>query len=228
MSAPKSSTLEIPIAARWKISKEKLLAKCKNESETIFSEGVVIEELSGVKYHIAIACGKTKDITKIGVFLLILMEQQLNIDVSYKFSIPSTYKLINKAGEMKKEKSHTNIFSSIATIEELFDPTNNFIVHDYLTVTMEAIINVEFAAASNGQQPQCCKLGSKLWEREDKDFVIYVEGKEIKLHKNVINAESVVFETMIQSGMQESKENNVNIIDFDFTTVESAVKFCYG
>uniref|UniRef100_A0AC34G810 BTB domain-containing protein n=1 Tax=Panagrolaimus sp. ES5 TaxID=591445 RepID=A0AC34G810_9BILA len=33
---------------------------------------------------------------------------------------------------------------------------------------------------------------------------------------------------MIQSGMQESKENKVIITDFDFTTVESAVKFCYG
>uniref|UniRef100_A0A914YEM0 BTB domain-containing protein n=1 Tax=Panagrolaimus superbus TaxID=310955 RepID=A0A914YEM0_9BILA len=33
---------------------------------------------------------------------------------------------------------------------------------------------------------------------------------------------------MIESGMQESKESKVTIIDFNFETVEKAVKFCYG
>uniref|UniRef100_A0AC34FZT3 Uncharacterized protein n=1 Tax=Panagrolaimus sp. ES5 TaxID=591445 RepID=A0AC34FZT3_9BILA len=125
MSALKSSTLEIPIAARWKISKENLLAECKKKSSPIVSDGFVIKELFGVKYHIGITCGKTKDITEIGVCLIILMEQQLNIDVSYKFSIPSTNKFIDKGDELKKEKSLT-YGSTIGTIEELFDPTNNF------------------------------------------------------------------------------------------------------
>uniref|UniRef100_A0AC34FZE6 BTB domain-containing protein n=1 Tax=Panagrolaimus sp. ES5 TaxID=591445 RepID=A0AC34FZE6_9BILA len=63
-----------------------------------------------------------------------------------------------------------------------------------------------------------------ICERGDKDFVIVVGDKELKLHKNVINAESSVFETMIQSGLQELKKNKVTITDFDFITVESAVK----
>uniref|UniRef100_A0AC34FX03 BTB domain-containing protein n=1 Tax=Panagrolaimus sp. ES5 TaxID=591445 RepID=A0AC34FX03_9BILA len=228
MSTSKISTLGFPIAARWKISKEKILTENQKEKWIIFSETVDADGLPGVTYEIVISCNSKNEI-KLRLYIELL--EKLNINVSCKFLITSANKLCDDTvDEAKDDKNHVYC-SRVATIEELFDPANSFFVNDYLTVTMEAIISVQkevINANSNDQQPKCCKLGSKLWESDDKDFVIVVEGKEIELHKNVLSAESPVFKRMIQSGMQESKENKVTIIDFDFKTVESAVKYCYG
>uniref|UniRef100_A0A914QN91 BTB domain-containing protein n=1 Tax=Panagrolaimus davidi TaxID=227884 RepID=A0A914QN91_9BILA len=99
---------------------------------------------------------------------------------------------------------------------------------------MEAILTVQKEVSGNSlsgpeMSKTCkCKLGLKLWDQDDKDFTFMVEEKEIQVHKNVISAESSVFDRMIKSGLQESKETKVAIIDFDFKTVEAGLKFCYG
>uniref|UniRef100_A0A914Y4B4 BTB domain-containing protein n=1 Tax=Panagrolaimus superbus TaxID=310955 RepID=A0A914Y4B4_9BILA len=223
MLASQNSTFEIPILCRWKISKEKLLAIRGNEDSAIFSDFFVIEGIPNVKYRIGIThfCKENKSALCFG--LINSKEQSnININVSYKFSIPTADNIFGEKDELKTEDVHA-YRTYIGTPDELFDPANNFIVNDYLTFVMEAILTVpKVKNVSNIQQSKCCKLGSKLWERDDKDFVIIVDGKEIKLHKCVISAESLVFERMIESGMQESKESKVTIIDFNFETVEKA------
>uniref|UniRef100_A0AC34G8P8 BTB domain-containing protein n=1 Tax=Panagrolaimus sp. ES5 TaxID=591445 RepID=A0AC34G8P8_9BILA len=64
-------------------------------------------------------------------------------------------------------------------------------------------------------------------ERNSLDFTIVVDKKEIKVHKNVFAAQSPVFYAMFNSGMKETIENKVEIIDFSLKTVEKAVELCY-
>uniref|UniRef100_A0AC35FIT1 BTB domain-containing protein n=1 Tax=Panagrolaimus sp. PS1159 TaxID=55785 RepID=A0AC35FIT1_9BILA len=73
----------------------------------------------------------------------------------------------------------------------------------------------------------------KLWERKEKDFEIIVAfgknyEKTVKIHKELLIAQSEYFEGMFRSGMKETITNTLKIVDFDFKTVNSAVQFFYG
>uniref|UniRef100_A0AC34QUI5 BTB domain-containing protein n=1 Tax=Panagrolaimus sp. JU765 TaxID=591449 RepID=A0AC34QUI5_9BILA len=60
-----------------------------------------------------------------------------------------------------------------------------------------------------------------------KDFTIQVENKEIKVHKNVIAIASPVFSAMLEPHTKEFKEGKVEIIDFDYPTVNAGVELIY-
>uniref|UniRef100_A0A914QB87 BTB domain-containing protein n=1 Tax=Panagrolaimus davidi TaxID=227884 RepID=A0A914QB87_9BILA len=68
---------------------------------------------------------------------------------------------------------------------------------------------------------------SNLWNRDDKKFVFVVDGKEIKVHKVVVETKSPAWKEMIQSRLKKSEDGKIAIDDFDFQTVETALKFCY-
>uniref|UniRef100_A0AC34QB47 BTB domain-containing protein n=2 Tax=Panagrolaimus sp. JU765 TaxID=591449 RepID=A0AC34QB47_9BILA len=61
-----------------------------------------------------------------------------------------------------------------------------------------------------------------------KDFTICVEKKEIKVHKCVLSAASLVFDAMLQPHCKEFQENMVEITDFDVQTVKAGVELMYG
>uniref|UniRef100_A0A914QSJ4 BTB domain-containing protein n=1 Tax=Panagrolaimus davidi TaxID=227884 RepID=A0A914QSJ4_9BILA len=68
---------------------------------------------------------------------------------------------------------------------------------------------------------------SNLWNRDDKKFAFVVDGKEIKVHRVVVETKSPKWKEMIQSRLKESEDGKIAIDDFDFETVETALKFCY-
>uniref|UniRef100_A0A914Q627 BTB domain-containing protein n=1 Tax=Panagrolaimus davidi TaxID=227884 RepID=A0A914Q627_9BILA len=233
MSCTKISTTEVPISVRWKIPKEKLLNESKKEEWQIKSEDYSIQGLPGFSYYIAIAQYKMP--RKFGIYARIQTREEFNTDVSLKISIPSENLVFTNTG-IKTRTKHVH-FSFIN--DELFDPTRNFIVNDSMIITMEAIITVQMdewqqllfkidSAVLVSEESQFCKLGLRLWDRDDKDFAFIVNGKDIQIHKLSVSTESSVFDRMIKSGLIESEENKVTIIDFDYETVEIALKFCYG
>uniref|UniRef100_A0A914R6X3 BTB domain-containing protein n=1 Tax=Panagrolaimus davidi TaxID=227884 RepID=A0A914R6X3_9BILA len=223
MSCSKISTTEVPISVTWKIPKRELRQKYELQSEEFN-----VEEFPGVSYYMTFLHAKKS----FGVFLCISMKEKMDMNVSYKISISSS----NCVHEIfEKEFKSGHVYGMIIEDScELFDPANNFFVNDSMIITMEAILTVQKEVPDNSvpdseMSKTCeCKLGLKLWDRDDKDFTFMVEEKEIQVHKNVISAESSVFDRMIKSGLQESKESKVAIIDFDFEIVESGLKFCYG
>uniref|UniRef100_A0AC34G815 BTB domain-containing protein n=1 Tax=Panagrolaimus sp. ES5 TaxID=591445 RepID=A0AC34G815_9BILA len=106
------------------------------------------------------------------------------------------------------------------------DLEKNIFVDGKMIIKVEGVLKVERSKIQkltweNGD------LGDCLWERNDKDFVILVEGKEIQVHKLILASRSPVFEKMFATKMKESAENKVEIIDFSFTVVEAAIFMCY-
>uniref|UniRef100_A0A914PY54 BTB domain-containing protein n=1 Tax=Panagrolaimus davidi TaxID=227884 RepID=A0A914PY54_9BILA len=235
MSCSKISTIEVPISVTWKILKEKLLnAKIKGKQlYKLRSEEFNVEEFPGLSYYMVFVYEKetTKAKQFFGVLLWIKMKEKVDMNVSYKISIYSSNCVHeNIEGGFESAHAYGILFENY---RELFDPAKNFFVNDTLIITMEAILTVQKEVSGNSvpdseMSKTCeCKLGLKLWDRDDKDFTFMVEEKEIQVHKNVICAESSVFDRMIKSGLQESKESKVAIIDFDFEIVEAGLKFCY-
>uniref|UniRef100_A0AC34RED8 BTB domain-containing protein n=1 Tax=Panagrolaimus sp. JU765 TaxID=591449 RepID=A0AC34RED8_9BILA len=63
-----------------------------------------------------------------------------------------------------------------------------------------------------------------LNDEKFKDFTIYVDDDEIKVHKSILAVASPVFAAMFES---HTKEGRVDIDDFDFETVKVAVDVMY-
>uniref|UniRef100_A0AC34G5N3 BTB domain-containing protein n=1 Tax=Panagrolaimus sp. ES5 TaxID=591445 RepID=A0AC34G5N3_9BILA len=99
-----------------------------------------------------------------------------------------------------------------------------FIANENLTVKVKGIFKIENPTPSMGTVENF----RGLWNTGFKDFSIIIEKKEIKVHKNILAHHSLVFNVMFNSGMKESIENKLEIIDFSFGIVEKTVKLCYG
>uniref|UniRef100_A0A914QTE1 BTB domain-containing protein n=1 Tax=Panagrolaimus davidi TaxID=227884 RepID=A0A914QTE1_9BILA len=200
MSCSKISTIEAPISVRWKIPKQKLLNESKKEEWRIKSEEFSVKEISGVSYHVGIDSFFSQNYNGKCVFLTLVlkMENELKMNVNYKLCVP-TANYNGTSSEFKNEKEHF-CTTFIGKIDELFDPTRNFIVNDSMIITMEAIITVQ----------------------------MNLSRSVVLDHKLIVSTESSVFNQMIKSRLQESKENKVTITDFDYEIVETAMKFCYG
>uniref|UniRef100_A0AC35GXH7 BTB domain-containing protein n=1 Tax=Panagrolaimus sp. PS1159 TaxID=55785 RepID=A0AC35GXH7_9BILA len=231
MSFSKLSITEVPISVRWKIPNEKLLAESQKEEEWfIESEKFSFKELPSVSYSIKITSKMHEDRRLLVLFLILKMENQLNMNVSYKLSIP-TANYVGINAEEKDEGMHV-YGTYIGEANEIFDLTRNYIVNDCMIITMKATLSVEKAktngAGADAVVSKCCDLGSRLWDQDGKDFAFCVKEKEIMVHKFVLCAKSPVFARMIECGMKESIEGKVIIIDFDYKTVEAAINFCYG
>uniref|UniRef100_A0AC34FDF9 BTB domain-containing protein n=1 Tax=Panagrolaimus sp. ES5 TaxID=591445 RepID=A0AC34FDF9_9BILA len=109
------------------------------------------------------------------------------------------------------------------------DSKNKFIVDGKLTIKIHGIFKFElFQVPSVEQRWKGGNLGDELWkEDKSKDFTIIVEKNEIKVHKLVVGARSDVFTRMFDSKMKESLENKVELTDFSFEVVETAIKLVY-
>ena len=78
--------------------------------------------------------------------------------------------------------------------------------------------------------PSCdlgIQLGSALHEDPFADFTLVVGDKELKAHKVVLAVRSPVFKRMIESPMQENRENRVEITDFDPKVVQELLTYIY-
>lgn len=67
-----------------------------------------------------------------------------------------------------------------------------------------------------------------LWKTKDSaDFIIEAEGKEFKVHKEVLSVQSPVFAAAFNAGMEECQSSRLSIIDFSSDSVEEFLKYFY-
>uniref|UniRef100_A0AC34FQ88 BTB domain-containing protein n=1 Tax=Panagrolaimus sp. ES5 TaxID=591445 RepID=A0AC34FQ88_9BILA len=222
-----STQIEIPILMRWKISKEEIQIRLQKRS--ILGKIVKLEEVAGILYGIMI---NKNEKNQIYVYLGFSMKESTTINADFEISIvPSNnFEFIDK---FTFKENNQKMGEVLCTYDELFDPANNYFIDGYIYFTLEGILSVErkqqkeVSFESQIKNPN--NLGELLWNRDDKDFdIITADKKVVNVHKLVIAAKSPVFDKMIQSGLRESKENQVLIADFDFEIVEIAIKYCYG
>lgn len=85
--------------------------------------------------------------------------------------------------------------------------------------------------AASAQLPECRlsqDLGQLLSGGKFSDVVIIVDGREIRAHKSILAARSVVFAAMFEHDMEENKRNRVEITDLDYDVVSKMVQFIYS
>uniref|UniRef100_A0AC34GN50 BTB domain-containing protein n=1 Tax=Panagrolaimus sp. ES5 TaxID=591445 RepID=A0AC34GN50_9BILA len=230
------SIVHIPVSIRWKLLFSELLLECQVEKWSIMSEIFTIEKYPNLHYSLEISQGMIPDSPdRIGLGLFISIGDHPAVNANFKLSIPSANVSYQIEKVLKYDDTVRFAGKNICTYQDFFDPKNNYFVNDAVIFQMEGLLSVELreplhppSSAIPRSEP-CCRLGSKLWDSDDdKDFIFMVDGKEIHAHKLIIGTESPVFKRMIHSGLKESKENKVIITDFDYQTVEIAIKYCYG
>lgn len=70
-------------------------------------------------------------------------------------------------------------------------------------------------------------LGHLLEDGKYSDVVLSVQGREIRAHKVILAARSVVFASMFEHDMEERNKNLVEIADLDYETMRETVWFMY-
>uniref|UniRef100_A0A914QYX6 BTB domain-containing protein n=1 Tax=Panagrolaimus davidi TaxID=227884 RepID=A0A914QYX6_9BILA len=116
--------------------------------------------------------------------------------------------------------------------KSLFDPEKKYFVDGKLTLKVRGMCKYETNDSEviiEEQKWEGNELGDGLWEKDDyKDFTISVDRKNIKVHKNILGTRSNVFHAMFESKMKKSIKNKVEIKDFSFEIVETALKLIYN
>jgi hypothetical protein len=128
----------------------------------------------------------------------------------------------------------------ICTKDDLFNPEKKFIADENLVVEMRGMLLVDssshfkdlYAGDYDSDEEASLSLADYLWKSDDKNFEIVVGKKDatmrrIYIHKCVLSSRSKVFERMIKTNMKENRDGRVFIEDFDWDTVEAAVKYLY-
>uniref|UniRef100_A0AC34FH56 BTB domain-containing protein n=1 Tax=Panagrolaimus sp. ES5 TaxID=591445 RepID=A0AC34FH56_9BILA len=113
-------------------------------------------------------------------------------------------------------------YRAVFPINNFIGPKNKFFVKDILKISFSGTL-----VTALSEDLYSRRMGKMLWEDVHKDFALIVEKKKIMVHKLIFRQFSPIFYRIFDSKMKESIENQVEIPDFDFKTVEAIVKLCY-
>uniref|UniRef100_A0AC35GSB7 BTB domain-containing protein n=1 Tax=Panagrolaimus sp. PS1159 TaxID=55785 RepID=A0AC35GSB7_9BILA len=112
------------------------------------------------------------------------------------------------------------------TREDLFKVENQYIVDGYMNLQINGTIQSQkYVTAIDTFKPN--DLAESLWNSDNKDFKIIVDGKAIMAHKCILAHRSKYFAALFNSEMTEYKENKTSIIGFPYSIVETVIKACY-
>uniref|UniRef100_A0A914QB91 BTB domain-containing protein n=1 Tax=Panagrolaimus davidi TaxID=227884 RepID=A0A914QB91_9BILA len=134
----------------------------------------------------------------------------------------------------------------ICSLDDILDPNKNFMSQlKSVTIWVKATLTIFNANDLLTKKIKIDSLGPKLWENENgKDAKIVVDGKEIKVHKSVLQTRSTMLKNLIDfevktepetkkmRGMptltpENSSSDLILINNYGFNIVEKAVMFCY-
>uniref|UniRef100_A0A914YFE0 BTB domain-containing protein n=1 Tax=Panagrolaimus superbus TaxID=310955 RepID=A0A914YFE0_9BILA len=210
-----------PISMQWKI-KEEILKESQNEY--LYSKPIKVASFSGVEYYFLIFPNEIEDgkPPQTFLYLKIKMGNEKKIEAVCDFSVDSAN--LNVGFECVFEKSG-GWGKSLCLTDDLFDPLKGFIVDGYLTINFNGILLIEKNECSAIEKNQ---MTTSFQNNQNQDFTIIIGEKEIKVHKQVLMDASPVLAAMLESGLKESTENKMTVLDFSFEIVEAAIKLCYN
>uniref|UniRef100_A0AC34FKP5 BTB domain-containing protein n=1 Tax=Panagrolaimus sp. ES5 TaxID=591445 RepID=A0AC34FKP5_9BILA len=208
--------MECEITADWSIDKKALH---EVEVDGYFDSPLIQTIIPGVECVISMFPNDDNDDVS-NVNCRLYVETDTSIDANFTFSIPSANFSETCVCKFVNSEDGDNVF--ICSRASLFDSKNKYFQNGKLTFQLRGTF--KFNLVEDIKQGS---LGQKLWEKDDKDFTIQVEDKEIKAHKFILRQFSPFFEAMFNSGMKEARESKVKFEEFSFDVVEMAIKFCY-
>uniref|UniRef100_A0A914QJW8 BTB domain-containing protein n=1 Tax=Panagrolaimus davidi TaxID=227884 RepID=A0A914QJW8_9BILA len=231
MSCSKLSTTEkFPVSVRMKIPKEKLLIENQKDEWQILSEDYFIQGLPAFSYFVGIRCETFENNERFNGRCLFLLlgfkkENKFKMKFSCKVTLPASNNGYTWNVDHKIERPNCAMRIPGLDTESLFDPTMKWFVNDIFVFMVEATFTVERekcnGAIHKNEISKCCECGLslKLWDRNDKDFAFVVDGKEIKVHKLVVETKSPEWKQMIQKKLSDSSDAaRIAITDFDYET----------
>uniref|UniRef100_A0A914PUC8 BTB domain-containing protein n=1 Tax=Panagrolaimus davidi TaxID=227884 RepID=A0A914PUC8_9BILA len=225
------------IKMKWRI-KEDALKKAINKSNTTIKESPHFKapKILGVEYYLSLQIDED-DPNEINLILYLGFEMASKIDATFTLSVKSaSYKervedIYDTTGGWGR---------TLCNRDELFDPEKKFFVNEIMEIELEGTLK---SLGIKRKAPESSSLADILWENEEgKDVTIAVNGQELKvrnniicsivdcliqIHKWILCGKSPVFKAELNSGMNEARENRIEIHDFKFETVEIAIKHCY-
>uniref|UniRef100_A0A914QFJ4 BTB domain-containing protein n=1 Tax=Panagrolaimus davidi TaxID=227884 RepID=A0A914QFJ4_9BILA len=212
------------------IAPRPLIAKILNEESykgRLRSKCINIAKFNNAKYHLQIRPSVIRESgieAQTELFLYVEMGDETKIEAAFDISIDSAN--YNHGNNFVYEKAYGR-GTSLCSTADLLDPSKRFIDNGYLTINLNGILMKQKKQFITLNYKRC--LAPKCFSKNgDKDFLIIVNDKEVQVHKKLIINVSPVFAGIFQSGMKESIENKIVIIDFPFKIVEAAIKLLYG
>uniref|UniRef100_A0A914PUR9 BTB domain-containing protein n=1 Tax=Panagrolaimus davidi TaxID=227884 RepID=A0A914PUR9_9BILA len=219
---PKLST---PISFQWKIREADLKEIINEESYKGRLCSMRINAFHNAKYYLIINPSKIRqgvNEAQTWLYLFVEMDDETKIEATIDFFIDSALLYCCFKHVFEKSGGWGTCLCSTA---DLFDPSKGFINDGYLTVNLNGILMK--------QKKQFIKINYKrsLAPKSfngDKDFLIIVDDNEVLVHKQLLINVSPVLAGMFESGMKESIEGKMVIVDFPFKIVEAAIKLLNG
>uniref|UniRef100_A0A914Z8L9 BTB domain-containing protein n=1 Tax=Panagrolaimus superbus TaxID=310955 RepID=A0A914Z8L9_9BILA len=217
--------IKSPFIYAWKIPESQIQRLQSSVNGFVTSDVFHVFNLSGVKYFFEFyPNGRNENREKAEIFLYFDPGKDRRIEVFFKVSIESADISI-KCSQVFEAFERKGIICR--KTKHLFNSEKKFFIDGFLVIKIEGTLKVKKDAASENRIFDNGKLN--LWEQKNnnKNFIIVVGGKEIEVHKNVLASESIIFGNYFASITADSVFHKVEITDYPYHIVETAVKFCY-
>uniref|UniRef100_A0AC34G0V1 BTB domain-containing protein n=1 Tax=Panagrolaimus sp. ES5 TaxID=591445 RepID=A0AC34G0V1_9BILA len=227
-----SKKITCPFAINWVIPRS-TLEEMTQHDEFLVTPIYDASNIPGIGYQILLHPSRLlcNNIKAVSFFFLVAVGDEKEVYGSYTVEIKSAdFRQHHRFNYLSTDTAAFSKF--IGPRNDILNPENGYLKDDKLILQFSGTINVfrpnlMLQNDCSFKRQKFQSLGDSFWLNNDKDFSIVAGTKKILVHKAVLSVVSEVFNRMLQSNCIETNENKIEIPDFDFLTVETAIKLCY-